>query len=489
MNRRSHALKGVSWVFLARTGAQGVRAISIVILARVLLPEDFGLANMGIVVMGLAESLRDAGLSNALIQRKSLSDEQSSGIFWVGLASGGSLAVLLALSAPWVASFYAEPDLTPLMRVLSASVLIGSLGHVSAAMLRRQLRFKEYSLIEFAVEVISTALAIAMAYSGFGVWSLIARALAGSFLRAGLCYAFAGWAPGFTFSFGAVKPLLAYGLPLIGFAILNYIQSRAGHVIVGRFVGVTELGFYAVGQSLMTLPTGLAHAVARVAFPVFSTYQEDRSRIGEHYVFMLKATVMIVTPAMIVLFAFTPELIDTFFSGRWADAGSVFRVFMILALIRSVQTPAATPFYALGRTGLHTGLALIFTPVTLLFYFIGSQWGAFGVAIALLIASAMLTVTRLAVVLPLLEMSRVEVVMRFYPVILAASLMSILLYGHSLLFPLERGITLDVVAASMGSAAAYAVALHIFDRDARTLVGILTPGVSRLWTRGKHGAE
>lgn len=432
---KARAVKGIAWSALARMGGQAIRFAVTIVLARVLLPEDFGLLGMAMVAIAFAGVFRDVGLGQAVIQRKELTEQQLSSVFWINLGVGLLLTGLLVVTSPWIASFYGRPDLVWILIFLSLNMAITSSGQIPASLFRRQLNFKTLCLIDVGTAAVSGALALTLAYLGFGVWSLVVRALVGATLRAGALWFLSGWRPRFSISYVAVRPLLAFGLPLLGFSMLNYFNRQFDYLLIGKVLGAESLGYYTMAYAIMLLPLSqISHTICRVTFPMFSSIQKDTERVGIIYLRMVRYIAYVTFPIMAAAVVFAPVGVTLLLGDKWIPAVFPIQVLAGLGALQSLYTTCGALFYPLGRTKTLFRVYLVMTPIIVFSFFAGLPWGVNGVCVSYAAAMCFVTPVVLSVALRLVNKGlRDLVVAVMRPAVLTALTVCGLLAGRFLL--------------------------------------------------------
>jgi PST family polysaccharide transporter len=267
MDLTTKTVQGVGWTgtsqFIRLLLQLGITAI----LARLLTPTDFGLLAMVVVFTNLVMIFRDFGLTAALIQRKGVTEEHLSSSFWINILTGLLLAFLLAALAPVIAYFYGEDRLTLIIIVLASTFFISSFGIVQTALFTKELNFKPLAVIEILAVAISGTIAVFMAFSGFGVWSLVWQQVISSFVIVISLWTLSSWRPKILFQWQRVKELLGFGLNLTGFSFVNYFNRNLDNLLIGKFLGSASLGFYNLAYQLLLFPlSNISSVIGRVMF-------------------------------------------------------------------------------------------------------------------------------------------------------------------------------------------------------------------------------
>jgi PST family polysaccharide transporter len=243
-NIRKKTISGISWSFTSKFGRQFILIIINIILARILSPKEFGLIAMISPIIGFANLFAELGLSAALVQQSDIKQDQLSSVFWFNFSAGVFLCILFILVAPLIAKFYNEPILIPMTMILSSNFLLSSFNIVQNTLLTKDLNFRLLSIIEISAVGISGIIAVVMAVSGYGVWSLVAQSIILSFITAVLLWKMHRWRPNFTFKWKTIRSLLGFSSSLLGTKVLNYWVRNIDYILIGRFIGTRPLGIY-----------------------------------------------------------------------------------------------------------------------------------------------------------------------------------------------------------------------------------------------------
>ena len=260
---------GESW------SLRGVSLLVFLVLARLVDPAAFGLVALAAVYVTTVQALSDQGLATALIQRENLEEAHKDSAFWANLA-----LATLALAWP-AAAFYSEPRLAVILRWYALWPLLGSLSVVQQALLRRAMRFRELALRQLAGAIAGGIVGIAMAYAGMGVWALVAQQLVNQAVALAVLWSIAEWRPRFAFSHRHFRDLFGFGFNVLAANMMRAIGFQADRLVLGFFLGATELGYYSIAQRLLAIVTDfVAGSAERIVVPLFSRIQGDRERVS-----------------------------------------------------------------------------------------------------------------------------------------------------------------------------------------------------------------
>jgi PST family polysaccharide transporter len=377
----------VVWLALAQ-GAQRIGGLVITaVLARLLVPADFGLIALTVVAIGLFKIFTEVGLNTALVQRKELQDEHLTSAFWLTLFLSVLLTSAGLLTAPVIARIYREPRLLPLLIVMMLSVPITNIGQVSDALLQRRLAFRQLAIIDWASSLAAGLIGIGLALARAGVWALVAQNLTLVTMSAVLKIIAAGWLPSLKFQFKYARAMMTFSVAIVGCTLINYAAFNIDNALVGSALGAQALGYYALAFNLVMLPGGsIGGLVTRVMFPALSSIQTDLPRFRRGYLRMLRVISSISLPAIVGLGTSAPILIATVYGEQWTQAIPVLQVLMFVGVLQALNTSGLI-FYALGRPNLLLAWAALSLACMSISFAIGVRWGLMGVTWAYVLAS------------------------------------------------------------------------------------------------------
>lgn len=480
---KQKAVKGAGWLGVGQVASQAMSLCITGVLARLLLPEAFGLIGMVVVFTAFLELFQELGLSSALIQRQDTTEEQLSTVFFITVALGALLAALTAATGPLMAAFYKQPELTTIARLLGLGFFIQSFVHVHGALLRKALDFRKLVLIRVSASLVGGALGVTMAFLGFGVYALVFQGLARELWFSGAMWVTVRWRPTATFRLKSLGGMLRFGANLTGTALLEYLTRFVDYLLVGRFLGAPALGIYTMAYRIMLLPLRrVSSQLAQVAFPAFSSVQHDKPRVRRGFLEMAGSIALVSFPAMMGLLIVAPEAVPVVLGDKWLRAVFLIQVLAVPGALQSVAGPAAHLYRSQGRTDLQFRVGLVTTPVTLAAFAIGLRWSIEGVAVCYTLAQLLVIPVKCRFAFGLVGLSFREMYrslrgpllasVSMAALVLAYRLLAIRLLGPSVLVLLCSEIALGVVA--------YGAVLGAVDRAAYArLFGLLKLLASR----------
>lgn len=373
---RSKTIHAGIWSFIEAISLRGIQFIVGIILARLLLPEQFGLVGMLMVFMAVAQTFLDSGFGAALIQKKNISQADTCSVFYFNILMGVIAAAALCVFAPYVSKFYEQPILTPMLRVLSLVLVINSFGLVQGVLLTRAIDFKVQSKITVVASVLSGLIAIGMAYLDYGVWSLVVQQIASAIFRTVLLWFFNSWRPAWLISMQSLREMFGFGSRLLASGLLNTFFDNVYLVVIGKFFSPADLGYFTRANSLQQLPsTTLSSVVARVTFPVFSTIQDDPERIKRGMKKSLTMLAFINFPLMIGLAVVARPLVLTMLTEKWSPCIPYLQMFCLVGLMFPLHLINLNALQAIGRSDLILRLEIVKKILIVVSISLTFQWG------------------------------------------------------------------------------------------------------------------
>jgi O-antigen/teichoic acid export membrane protein len=388
---RSRVLGGIAWKFVSQVVLQLSRLGVAIILARLLAPHDYGLAAMVLVLSSFVLVFSDLSLGAALVQRRALSDDDRSTVFWTSLGAGSVFTLLgIAASGP-AAAFYGESEVRPLFVVMSLSFVITSLGTTQSALLMRDMAFRKLELRLIAGTLAGAAVGIAAAVQGAGAWAIIAQQLTASCTSTALLWIVSPWRPSFRFSRASLRNLGGFSGNVFGQRLLYYLHANADKFLVGRYLGPAALGLYGLAYNIMAIPfSRLAVPIAEVLFPAFSRMQDDPRRMAAAWIRASRLVGAVTIPALFGLVALSTDFVAAVLGERWQGMVTVLQILAWVGMLQSLQTLNSNILQALDRTGTLLRYSVLFFALHLASFAIGLQWGIVGVAAGYAISTTIL---------------------------------------------------------------------------------------------------
>jgi len=376
MSLKRQVGSAIVWVILSVIFTRFLSFVTKLVLARFLVPGDFGLRALANPAVNLLLMFQELGFSSALIYRQTDIEESADTAFWTILSSSLVLYVVGFLSAPAVAEFFHEPQLIPVMRVLALTMLLSSFGQVPMTLLMKELSFKRKVIPDMAAGLLGNGLSIVLAIMGYGVWSLVYGQVAVTLISAALVWFVCPWRPKLRFSKARAKELFDYGKHIIGSQTLVFAITNVDNVFVGRFLQTTMLGFYDMAYTVANLPaTQITRLVNQVMFPTFSKVQSDLQMFRSVYFRALKYVSLLSVPIAVATIGFADNFVTQAYGQEWSRAILPMQLLGVYGLVRSIAANMGNVFKAGGKPQWLTYIATWRLIMMLLFLYPSIKWG------------------------------------------------------------------------------------------------------------------
>jgi teichuronic acid exporter len=360
MSLRKEAISGMTWTYFQQFGSQLISFGVSIVLARLIMPEEFGLIGMIAIFMGLGTALFQGGLTSSLIRTKELTEDDYSTVFFFNLAGSIAIYGVLFLAAPWISEFYKQPTLVNITRVYGLTYILSAFGTVQNTILTKELKFKKQAIISLPALIISSSVGLTLAYCNYGVWSLVASALVNTLAISCLLWITSDWYPKRVFSKEKFQQHFHYGYKLTLSSMLDIIFTNIYQIIIGRYYSPAQVGYYTRANSLMMLPVGnVSGALSRVIFPLLSKVQDDIPRFRNAYKQIMQIVLFIITPIIVLMALLAKPLIILLFTDKWIAVVPIFQIICFTGILLPIHKYNLLVLQVKGRSDLFLKLEVI----------------------------------------------------------------------------------------------------------------------------------
>ena len=357
---KQKTVKGTVWSAVERFSVQGVQFIVMIVMARILTPEDYGLVGMLAIFLAVSQSLIDSGFSQALIRKMDRTEIDNCTVFYFNIVVGLVLYLILYFLAPLVAKFYDAPAITSIMRVICISVIINSLVVVQRALYTVNIDFKTQAKASLSAAIVSGIIGITMAYKGFGVWSIVTQQLTNLGINAGLLWLFSKWRPRLLYSWKSFRELFSFGSKLMLSGLLDTLYKNIYTLVIGKVFNASSLGHYTRAHQFADFPSSnLTGIMQRVTYPVLCNIQEDDERLKNVYRRFLKLSAFIIFPLMLGLSAVSEPFVEIFIGRQWSYCSSLLQILCFSMMWFPIHAINLNLLQVKGRSDLFLRLEII----------------------------------------------------------------------------------------------------------------------------------
>lgn len=357
---KNKTVKGVIWSSVERFSVQGVQFFVMLVIARLLTPSDYGLVGMLAIFLAISQTLIDSGFSQALIRKQNRSATDNNTVFYFNIVISILLYIFLFIIAPWVANFYEESQLVILMRVLCLVVIINSFAVVQRAILTANINFKVQAKASFISALVSGSIALYLAISGYGVWTLVFQQLLSAFANVLLLWWFSTWRPKFLYSWKSFRELFSFGSKLMAVGLIDTIYNNLYQIIIGKIFSAASLGFYTRAQHFSDLPSSnITGILQRVTYPVLCNIQDDDERLRDNYRKFLRVSAFIVFPVMCFMAGLAHPMVQLLLGEKWDYAATLLKPICFVMMWYPIHAINLNLLQVKGRSDLFLKLEIL----------------------------------------------------------------------------------------------------------------------------------
>ncbi len=422
----------IKWASFSNILKQILQFIVILILPLFLAPSDFGLMAMANVVIAFNNIFKNLGFSSALIQKKDVSKELFSTLFFANLFIGLILFLIIFFFSPFISTILTNnlnerKELSKILKVISIGLFLSSPSLIQLAILEKNLLFDKIAKIEISSSFFSAITGILLAVNGYGVWSLVFQNLVLIIVSGILFWISCPQKPSFIFKISEIKSVFSFSINLTGFQIINYIYRNLDKILIGKFLGSTDLGYYSLAYRIMVYPLqNITRIISRVMFPLYSKIQNENKKIRNGFKLVSNSIALITFPLMFAISVLSKEMVSIFWGQNWITVAILISLLSPVAAIQSVTTTTGSIFQAKGRTDKMFKWGIVMGITFTISYFIGINFGVVGVAAFYLLANLLLLYPWLKIPLRLINLSVSELIFSLRGVILSTIIMIII---------------------------------------------------------------
>jgi len=379
MSLKKQAIQGVIWSSIQLYGNQIISFSVSIILARLLLPKEFGLIAMLSVFIGVGNALINSGLTSSLIRSEEVDEEDYATVFYFNLIGSLIIYWLFFFTAPLIATFYKQTFLIAIIRIYGLTFIINAFSTIQLTRLTKMMDFKTQMKVSVPSLIFSGLLGIYLAYLGFGVWSLVYMAICQSLIHSIQLWYWSKWKPLWCFKMDKFKKHFKFGVNLLFSSILDIIYNSSYTIIIGKFFAPTQVGYYNRADTLQMLPVGnISSIITKVSYPLFSSIQNDDLKLKSIYKRIMQMVLYLVVPTLLIMSALAEPLFRFLFTDKWLPAVSYFRIICFTGILYPIHSYNLQILKIKGRSDLFFKLEIIKKIVMSVILIISFQYGIYG---------------------------------------------------------------------------------------------------------------
>lgn len=459
---KNKALSGFAWRFGERLLTQGVSFLISVVLARILLPEQYGIIAIVTIFISLADVFVVNGLGTALVQKKDVDSLDFNTIFYTGIAFSFALYAIVYVLAPVIAGIYETPMVTPVLRVMGLRIPIAAFNSVQQAYVSRRMDFKKFFWATSLGSVLSGALGIVLAYAGAGVWALVTQNMSSTLINTIILFIIVGWRPAREFSFDRLKGLFSFGGKIMVTSFVGVLFNQVKGLIIGAKYTATDLAYYNRGEKLPTLlSTNIEATIDSVLFPMLSKFQDDKEKTKNASRRFLKVGSYIIAPLMIGMSIVSENLIRVLFTDKWLPSLPFMQIICIQLVFSILNTANIQVVKAQGQGNMLVQLEIYKKPIFMVILLITMQISPYAMVIGALIYELVAACINSRPTGKLIGYTLTEQFLDILPNIGISVLMGVCVYGVGLL-PIKVNLEVLLALQVLTGVAAYLTLSALF---------------------------
>ncbi len=389
MSLGNKMFNGMAWSAIERISIQAIQFVLGIILARILTPKEYGIIGILLVFIVVSQVFIDSGFTKALIQKQDRTENDISTVFFFNIIISIVCYIIIWILAPFVAQFYEIESLSILLRVLALSLISNALFTVPATLYTIELDFKTLTKINLIATLLSGGVAIYLAYSGYGVWSLVFQTIIKSFSTLIFMWFFLRWKPKWLFSKSSIKSLFSFGSKLLASSLLNVIVNNFYSLFIAKFISAKDLGYYTRGTQFSDVIFSTVNAIFdRVLLPGLSSVQNQHDILIKHTRTIIRATALFVIPLFLFIAVMSKPIVVYLLTDKWILAVPILQIFCVARLITIISGINVNLLYTIGRTDLALRQQYLKIIVRVVFFIVALNYGIVFIALAELASTA-----------------------------------------------------------------------------------------------------
>lgn len=417
------------WRFAERCGAQAVTLIVSIVLARILIPSDFGTVSLVMVFTTIMQVFVDSGLGTALIQKKDADDLDFSSVFYFNFAVCLILYAVMFMAAPLIAGFYNDTSLTSIIRVISLTIIISGVKGIQQSYVSRNMLFKSFFFATLGRTIFSAFLGIGMAYAGCGVWSIVAQQLSNTAIDTLILWITVKWRPKKMFSWERLKGLLSYGWKLLASSLLDTVYNNLRNLIIGKIYTSADLAYYNQGDKFpKVIVTNINASIDSVLLPSMAGEQDHRDRVKSMTRRAIKTSTYIMAPLMMGLMFCAEPVVKLLLTDKWLPCVPYLRIFCFTYMFWPIHTANLNAIKAMGRSDLFLKLEIVKKIMGLTLLLLTMRISVMAMAYSLIVSGVCSQVINSWPNWKLLDYNYLEQLRDILPSIIIALIMGIIVY-------------------------------------------------------------
>lgn len=459
-------ISGVKWTTVSQVSRQLISLLTLIILARLIPPRDFGLFGMAMVVINFILLFRDMGTVAAVIHFDDMDDQSLSSMFWVNACVGVIAFLLVFLLSPGISTLYGEADLVKILPWMGAIYIVSGISIIQQAYLEKQMKFRFLSMVDLLSTFSAALAAIASALMGLGVFSLVIQFLAAALVTAVMVWILGGWRPSLSFSWSGIRHMFRYSMNLTGFRIINFFVRNLDDFLIGKVWGAQQLGYYTLAYRIMLTPLqNISTVLTRVLFPAFSRLQADWVALREAFLKVSVIVAFVTFPMMLGLWVLAEPTVLCVLGESWKPVILLLLILVPIGLLHSIVTLVGLIYQSVGRTDVQFRWGVFSGAVVLVGFLIGIRWGVTGIAVSFCLMSILLAYPGIAIPFRLIRLKPADLFRGLIRPMAISLFMAVFLFFLSRMILTDSGSKVHFLILVLVGICLYGIFSMVFNRE------------------------
>ena len=453
-NRTKEVSSGLIWTYAERLTAQAITILVTIVLASIIAPEEYGIISIVSIFINIANAFVISGFGNSLIQKKDSDNVDFSTVFYFSIVFSIIIYILIFLGAPIIANIYNIPELLWVIRVMAIRLPIAAINSVQQAYVAKKMQFKKFFFATLGGTIVSAFVGIIMAYSGFGIWAVVAQYLTNVCIDTIVLAFTSGWKPQMVYSKERNKVLFSYGWKIMAVGVMTSVYSNLRNLIIGKKYSSADLAFSEKGEQFPAAIAGnINSSITKVLFPALSEAQDDSGQLKRMVRRSIKIGAYVLFPLMIGFVAISDTFIKTFFNENWYGCIPFIKIMCVVYALQPLQTSALQSIKAIGKSGLYLGIDIIKKIIGLIILF--ASLALFSEVYYVVFGALVVEVFSVLVLIPvnkkLLSYNYMEQLIDILPSIVLTGLMYLLVISIDFIIPFSgvAKLALDILVGGV----------------------------------------
>lgn len=451
-NLKQKTASGLKWNTIHNLSMKGIQFLLMLFMARLLTPDDYGTIGLLAIFIQISNTFAESGLGMALVRKQNRTQTDLSTVFYFNIVVSTICYFVIFAISPWIADFYDNPIICPLLRVLALCIPLNSLNTILVCMMNYTMQFKKQAIISITHTIISGIVGLAMAFMGYGVWALVGQQLTVCFVGIILCWTLNKWRPTLEYSWDSFHELFGFSSKLLITRIIDTIYGNIYTIVIGKVFSPATLGHYSRAQNWAAMPsTNLVSILNNVTFASLSKIQDDKERLKSIYRKMVKTSAFLIFPLMMGLAAVSRPLIIFTIGAKWELCIKILHIICFMFMLTPIHSLNTNLIQVMGRSDLSLKLSIIGKVIAIVVLFASLPFGIISMCYLSILSAFIMLIINMYYISKIIDISLFAQLKDLLPSFLLSTFMYVLVYFSLFIFDIDYiqliiGVTVGTLA-------------------------------------------